>query len=114
MRMPRNNELSRRRILMGAGVGAGLVLTACGGSGLSCAAPGQLTRSQQTARDGREYVERSRMAGKTCTNCVFYNDPQAACGTCAIDNLPAHPEGHCISWAQVEPSEAASGSVRRA
>lgn len=114
MRMPTLYEISRRRVLMGVGAGAGLVLTACGAPGVSCAAPGQLTRSQQTARDGRQYVERSRVAGKTCTNCVFYLAPEAACGTCAIDNLPAHPEGYCISWAQVEPSEADRGSVRRA
>lgn len=107
--------MSRRRLLTGAGsTGAGLFLAACGTPGLSCAAPGQLTRSQQTARDGRQYVERSNVAGRTCTNCTFYNDPEAPCGICAIDNLPAHPEGYCISWAQLEMSQTHSRGAARA
>lgn len=115
VRMPIRKDISRRGVLTGiAGAGLAMAVTACGGGGFSCAGPGELTRSQQTARDGRQYVERSRVAGKNCANCTFLNDPGAACGTCAIDNLPAHPEGYCISWAQAELSGTFSKGAQRA
>lgn len=121
VRMPIRKDLTRRGVLTGtAGVGLTMLVAACGsGGGLSCAGPGELTRSQQTARDGRRYVERSKVAGKNCANCTFLNnpglnDPGAACGVCAIDNLPAHPEGYCISWAQAELSGTVSKGAQRA
>ncbi len=78
----------------------GLWLGACGQSAqLSCAAPSQLTTGQRAARDGRQYVEQSGVSGKTCTNCVFYDGGAQSCGTCGIDDLPAHPQGYCTSWA---------------
>lgn len=120
VRMPIKKDISRRDVLTGtAGLGLTMLVAACGGGGLSCAGPGELTRSQQTARDGRRYVERSKVAGKNCANCTFLNnpglnDPRAACGVCAIDNLPAHPEGYCISWAQAELSGTVSKGAQRA
>ncbi|WP_084419917.1 hypothetical protein [Henriciella litoralis] len=101
------NGLMRREVLGGLAIaGAGMALLgACGGSGeaaLSCAAPDQLTPSQKSARDGRKYVEVSKVDGKDCANCTFFKSPGSGCGTCGIDNLAANPSGYCTSWVAQE------------
>lgn len=114
VRMKNRQRITRRSVLLSC---AGFGVAACGAwPDLSCAGKGQLTRSQQTSRDGRSYRERSRIAGRSCINCTFFNAPDGGCGVCAIDNLPANPEGHCISWASLtaETSDQRVKGVRRA
>ena len=101
-------KITRRHALIRVvGAAAGLVaVSACQkSSGVQCAAPGQLTRSQQAARDGRKYVEASNVSGKSCANCTFFKVAGGDCGACAIDDLPANPEGYCISWSQAESAQ---------
>ena len=111
--MKHDLRLDRRKVLiaMGASVTSASLLSACGGgeAKLACAGPDQLTASQKSARDGRKYVEASGEAGKSCANCTFFKSPGSGCGTCAIDNLPANPEGYCSSWVQMEESNGAEG-----
>ncbi|MEM5516214.1 hypothetical protein WNY37_04585 [Henriciella sp. AS95] len=103
MRSDEIKPVNRRRVIIGlaaAGASAGLV-AACGQSGagaLSCAGANDLTPSQRAARDGRQYVEASKVSGKTCANCTFFKSGGDGCGVCGIDNLLANPGGYCTSW----------------
>jgi hypothetical protein len=81
----------------------GAVLAACGNgatSSLQCATSDTLSRSEMLSREGRDYAEVSRVDGRNCLNCEFYNGFEAECGSCQIDNLPANPAGHCVSWTE--------------
>lgn len=107
-------NIGRRRLLFGLAATSVAVplVSACGGGGgsaFSCAGPDQLTPSQKAARDGRKYVEVSGEADKDCANCTFFKSPGAGCGTCAIDNLPANPDGYCNSWVRINETEGAEG-----
>ena len=95
----RKIQMRRREALTClAGAGSVLVLAGCGSGGSSLRCVSELTPAQRTARDGRQYVEVSKVAGQSCSNCTFFASGGAGCGTCGIDNLPANPEGYCISW----------------
>lgn len=98
---------SRRRaltLLGGAGTVAfvSAVLPGCGEKALTCTDTTGLTPQQVAQRKGLQYVDKSTVADKNCTNCQFYqaaSDPKS-CGGCQIMPGVVHPDGYCSSWAE--------------
>lgn len=103
---------SRRQFLVvaGAGIGAATVASCSGATGPVCAGPVVLSRSEQIARDGRQYVEASAVEGKDCSNCTFFQTSGGECGSCAIDALPANPGGYCTSWSAMSSAKNEHGA----
>lgn len=97
-------NVNRRQLLIGMAGGAAIIgVSACSKEvGLKCATPDLLSTGEKAARDGRKYTEASKVEGQSCLNCEFFQSTEAACGTCAIDSLPANPAGHCTSWSAIE------------
>lgn len=111
----KSRRLGRREVITGfvATGSCAMLMAGCGrgsDTAIRCAGADQLTASQKAARDGRRYAEASQVEGETCANCTFFNASKGDCGTCGIDDLPANPGGHCVSWvAMSETGEAAQG-----
>lgn len=99
-----DSGIGRRQFLAMFGVGVGTAaLAGCSGKKVAvCAGPETLTRSDLSARAGRQYVEVSETDGKSCAGCTFFREGSGDCGVCEIDNLAANKAGHCISWAPVK------------
>ena len=120
--MSDSNKVSRRSFLQRlgalgvAGVGASTVLSACGGddaapaddatadadfacddlSGLSDQEIEQREQQVQTL----QYVEETPNPDELCSNCTFWQEPEAGdqCGGCDLFPGPVHPDGWCNSW----------------
>lgn len=99
------------------GIGAGSVLSACGGGEAgdqaessesqamaSCMDTSGLTEQEISMRNSLEYVDQSPVADKNCANCSLYVQAEAGetCGGCSILKGPIHPDGYCISWAPAQ------------
>ncbi len=119
--MNEQNNVSRRAFLQrisamsALGVGAGTLLSACGGektsgeaaetqsaqTGGQCTDLTGLTEAEIQARQTLGYVDESPYPEKLCNNCQFWIVPEggAYCGGCQILKGPVAPEGYCNSWA---------------
>jgi hypothetical protein len=120
------NHLSRRDFLLrlgavGAlGVGAGTLVSACGGgesrttpapeaapdaaatAEVRCDDVSALTADELRMRnEAYKYVDVTPDPQKRCDNCALYVAAAAgaACGTCTLVKGPIAPGGHCLSWA---------------
>ena len=129
--MNEENALSRRLFLQklgllgAAGVGAGALLSACGGGdegadtgmdedadagddmadagdGFSCMDTTGLTEAELTTRQNAEYVDDSPFDDKLCNNCQFWlpdaPEIEGPCGGCQVIKGPIHPAGYCNLW----------------
>jgi len=116
----RRNFIQRISLLGAAGIGAGALLSACGGGGgeqagemeagdsemeasadFSCTDTSGLTEQEIQTRQTLQYVDQSPEEGKLCNNCNFWQpdaDIEGPCGGCQIVKGPIHPEGYCTSW----------------
>ena len=114
-----NGDLSRREFLqrtavVGAVVGAGSLMAACGNKtavpgvagtvqmpALDCSDVSKLTDIEKANRTTLNYAQKSTFEGQKCANCVQFKAPTQAntCGTCKVVAGPINPEGHCLSWA---------------
>jgi len=65
-----------------------------------CAKPGALSETEKRQRKLDNYTEKSADPGKTCSGCRYFTPggDATACGTCAIFNGPANPNGKCDDW----------------
>ncbi|MEL7369772.1 MAG: high-potential iron-sulfur protein [Myxococcota bacterium] len=57
-------------------------------------------------RSTLQYVEKSKIEGKQCGNCLQYVEPAAgkSCGGCKLFTGPVQTNGYCLSWAAKQPS----------
>ncbi len=119
----RRHFIQRISLLGVAGVGAGALLSACGGGGgeqaadtgaateggaetqadaaFSCTDTAGLTEGEVQTRQNLKYVDQTPEAGKLCNNCQFWQPDapiEGPCGGCQIVKGPIHPEGYCTSW----------------
>ncbi len=101
-----SDSVSRRRFLASAGavLGVGPMLAACGGGGnvqaSSCEGYTALDGAALQQRASLNYVDNSVTPGQLCSNCRFYNLPEAdsPCGGCQLFPGPVAPGGWCKSW----------------
>lgn len=118
------SNLGRREFLLrisAAGaltVGAGTVLSACGGGGegssadtapagdaasteASCNDVSGLSEQEIAMRNQLQYVDETPNPEQVCTNCALWVAPAegASCGGCNLIKGPIAPNGYCISWA---------------
>jgi hypothetical protein len=113
-RMGEKSTVSRRTFIgqIVAGVGISGLIAACGGEQTDSAqsANGQagacsdysgLTEQDLQVRESLDYVDVSPNPNEVCSNCQFYNQPEAGsvCGGCQLFAGPVSPGGYCISWA---------------
>ncbi|MEY3014315.1 MAG: hypothetical protein RIT45_3050 [Pseudomonadota bacterium] len=107
-----SDQVSRRSFLRQSlsvsalGIGAGLVLTACGKSGGGAAAAGcndtsGLAEADKAMRTTNNYVEAAADASKACEKCQLYVAAAAgaACGGCSVIKGPINPKGSCNLFA---------------
>ncbi len=102
----RRDFIQRISFIGVAGVGAGTLLSACGGGGgqgadFTCTDTSGLTEAEVQMRQTLQYVDQSPFPDKVCDNCALWQDPAAGqqCGGCTVVKGPIHPKGHCTSWA---------------
>ncbi len=122
----RRDFLQRLSAIGLAGVGGGVLLSACGGgseqegeaeaasqqsesatadAGFSCDDLSGLSDAQQEQRrqmtEALNYVEQTPNVGQNCANCALYRQPAGGepCGGCQLFPGPVHPDGYCNSWA---------------
>ena len=78
------------------------VLHGCtGGSSVQCADPELISAGEAQMRKTRQYIEISDVTEKHCSNCQFFDTPDAeGCGFCEILDGPVNNAGYCNSWAQ--------------
>jgi hypothetical protein len=125
--MKDENSISRRSFLrrlslLGAvSIGAGSVLSACGGGSenadadggdmdtgetepmaddsFTCTDTSGLTEQELATRQNLGYVDESPNPEKLCSNCQFYQPAaEGQCGGCTLIKGPIHPDGYCNSW----------------
>lgn len=119
--MSDSNNVSRRSFLQRlgalgvAGVGAGTVLSACGGddaapaedtadADFSCDDLSGLSDQEIQTREQQvqalQYVEETPNPDELCSNCAFWQEAEAGsqCGGCDLFPGPVHPDGWCNSW----------------
>lgn len=131
-----NKILTRRRALQVIGMTTGgMVLAACAEGGKKAgvpekkaAEPAKKAASKPAAaaaapagggdcdaaiddtskklRSTLQYVEKSVVEGKNCSNCLQYIAPTAGkkCGGCKLFTGPVQPQGYCLSWAAKQPA----------
>jgi hypothetical protein len=106
-----------------AGAGLMLGLAACGGGedqsqgqgsqeaasttpADPCSDLSGLSPEEIATRDTFKYQKKADDPAKVCTKCNFWQPPAegSPCGTCTLVKGPIHPEGTCISWAEVVES----------
>ena len=119
----RRHFIQRLSLFGAAGIGAGSLLTACGGGeqqpqaaddesaqvaeeattaeGFTCTDTSGLTEQDLTIRNTLQYVDASSDPEKLCDGCALYVAAEAGqnCGTCTVIKGPIHPKGSCTSWA---------------
>ena len=117
------NVISRRVFLercavLGAAVGAGSLLAACGSNNaggnnapadeggeaaaMDCSDTSGLTETDLATREGLEYVAVSTTPDQDCLNCEHYEEAaEGECGTCALVPGPIDAAGWCLSWAEL-------------
>lgn len=113
-----SNSVSRKDFfkqfgLMGLGaVGAGALLTACGGGASetkpaesAAAAPDPCTdvsgldENALAMRKNLEYVDKSTVEGQNCANCQLLKPAEAGgCNGCLLFAGPVTAEGWCKNW----------------
>lgn len=107
-----SDQVSRRSFLRQSlsvsalGIGAGLVLTACGksggGGGGGCNDVSGLSEADKAMRTSNNYVEAAADPAKACDLCQLYTVPAAgaACGGCQVVKGPINPKGSCNLFAK--------------
>jgi High potential iron-sulfur protein len=118
----RRDFLKRLSAAGALGLGAGTVLSACGGgetaeqtaaapaapapaaAASGCMDTSGLTEQEVGMRGSLQYVDVSPQEGKDCANCSLYLAAAegAACGGCNLLKGPIAAEGFCISWAPAQ------------
>lgn len=120
----RRDFLKRVSAAGALGLGAGTVLTACGGGESAepaaeapaaeapAAAPAAegcmdvsgLTEQEVAMRNSLQYVDVTPDPEKNCLNCSLWlpQEEGAACGGCNLLKGPIAPNGYCISWAPAQ------------
>lgn len=110
--MESNNTVSRKDFFKQFGligitaVGAGALLTACGGGGSEkatvdpCNDLTGLTQGDLDMRNNLEYVTASTVEGQNCANCQLLKAPEggSSCSGCLLFKGPVTQEGWCKSW----------------
>ncbi len=73
-------------------------------AGDPCTDVSGLTEKERKTRDTYEYVGKSTVTGKYCSNCRLYKEPDSGnpCGTCRIVKGPINPDGYCTAWVAQE------------
>lgn len=116
-RVTRRDFLLRVGVLGLTGLGAGSLLSACGGqqqrsastgtepapsAELSCMDVSGLTAEEIQMRESLQYVDHSPYPDKLCSNCQLYVPASSPnqCGACQLFKGPIHPNGYCTSWVQ--------------
>ena len=114
----RRNFLQRMSLLGAVSIGAGSVLSACGGGSenadagdtdggetdaasaeFSCTDTSGLTEQELATRQNLNYVDESPYPEKLCSNCQFFQPAgENECGGCTLIKGPIHPDGYCDSW----------------
>lgn len=107
-----SEQLSRRSFLRQSitvsalGIGAGLVLTACGkksegGGATGCNDTSGLAEADKAMRTTNAYVEAAADPAKACDKCQLYVAAAAgaACGGCNVIKGPINPKGSCNLFA---------------
>ena len=125
--MSNNEKVTRKNFLKHlsltgiATLGAGSLLTACGGGGDSqesasqsqsdggdqaasndpCSDTSGLTEQQKQTREQFDYVAETPNPEKRCDNCALWVKPEGdnPCGGCTLVQGPIHPAGYCTAWA---------------
>ncbi len=116
--MTRKEFLQRVGFLFVGTVGAGSLLSSCGGGEEKPAQTGQpaktekdpcsdlsgLTDAEKQVRTTFEYVAETNIEGKRCDNCQFWIKPtgDAYCGGCQIIKGPINPKGYCNQWVAMQ------------
>lgn len=84
------------------GIGAGLVLTACGkgeggGAAAGCNDVSGLAEADKAMRTSNNYVEAAADPAKACDGCQLWVAAAAgaACGGCTVIKGPINPKGSC-------------------
>ncbi len=117
----RRNFLLKLSAVTGLTVGAGTLLTACGGgesgqasspaadapaaadagTATGCNDLSGLSDPEVQLRGSLQYVDESTTTGRTCDNCALYvaAESGSACGTCTLIKGPIAAKGYCASWA---------------
>ena len=113
----RRNFLIKLSAATGLTVGAGTILSACGGGdsgqapaadapAASAAASGctdvsGLSDPEKQLRQSLQYADVSTVDGRTCDNCALFVAAEggSACGSCTLIKGPIAPAGYCVSWA---------------
>jgi hypothetical protein len=106
---PSRRSFLRHAVQLSAlGIGAGIILTACGKSGDKPAAAGGgcddvsgLAEADKAMRTTQNYVEAAADSAKTCTLCTLYTPAEAGapCGGCKVVKGPINPKGSCNLFA---------------
>lgn len=60
-----------------------------------------LSEPERQTRVANQYVGKSAVEGKLCSNCRFFVRGET-CGTCEIVKGPINPNGYCTAWAAKE------------
>ena len=112
----RRSFLQRMSLLGAVSIGAGSLLSACGGGSetdtgdtdtgdtdvtadFSCTDTSGLTEQELATRENLGYVDESPDPEKLCSNCEFFLPAgENECGGCTLIKGPIHPDGYCNSW----------------
>jgi hypothetical protein len=101
--MPANLKLSRRAVVIGAGISSGAAfaaLSSCGATAQVCSDPNQLTDAQASIRRSMNYVEASADASKQCQQCRYFGAAaEGGCGACSFLGGTVNSAGYCDGWA---------------
>ncbi|MGF1508087.1 MAG: high-potential iron-sulfur protein [Myxococcota bacterium] len=64
----------------------------------------EIDATSQNLRKTLQYVEKSKIEGKMCSNCAQWIKPEGDnhCGGCKLFTGPVYPAGYCLSWAKAQ------------
>lgn len=103
--MDRKNFFKQFGLMGAVAVGAGALLTACGGGSEKtavdpCTDLTGLTQGDLDMRNNLGYVEKTTVDGQNCANCQLLKAPEggSSCSGCLLFKGPVTQDGWCKSW----------------
>jgi hypothetical protein len=102
--MDRKDFFKQFGLMGAAAVGAGALLTACGGGESAAVDPctdlSGLAQGDLDMRNNLGYVAKSTTEGQNCTNCQLLKAAEAgsSCNGCLLFKGPVTAEGWCKNW----------------